>query len=137
MVTAFRARAGRVGLVPVDLTGGGAGNDSGRLPVDLEPEAVVPGGDGDDLARVDQADLDLLGSDHDAAREETRRCTVTGPDGGSGLAAARRAPRSRYRSLGGTGQGMVRASSPSLVMTAIWVPSIRRVPAARPAGSRR
>ena len=58
-------------------------------------------------------------------REETRRCTVTGPDGGGGLAAALRAPRSRYRSPGGTGQGMVRASSPSLVMTAIWVPSIR------------
>jgi hypothetical protein len=30
-------------------------------------------------------------------REETRRCTVTGPDGGSGAGAAFRAPRSRYR----------------------------------------
>ena len=60
-------------------------------------------------------------------REETRRCTVTGPDGGGGLAAARRAPRSRYRSPAGTGHGMVRASSPSPVMTIIWVPSIRKM----------
>jgi hypothetical protein len=97
---------GRVGLVPVDLAGGGAGHDAGGLPVDDEPEAVVLGGDGDDLARVDQADLDLLGG---------------------GLAAARRAPRSRCRSPAGTGHGMVRASSPSLVMTIIWVPSIRTV----------
>lgn len=58
---------GRVGLVPVDLAGGGAGHDADGLPVDGEPEAVVLGGDGEDLARVDQADLDLLGGDHDAS----------------------------------------------------------------------
>ena len=38
-------------------------------------------------------------------RAETRRCTVTGPDGGGGLAAARRAPRSRGRSPGGNRAG--------------------------------
>jgi len=45
----------------VDLAGGGAGHDADGLPIDEEPEAVVLGGDGDDLARVDQADPDLLG----------------------------------------------------------------------------
>src|SRR6266700_22060 len=40
-------------------------------------------------------------------REDTRRCTITGPDGGAGLAEAFRAPRSRSRSPAGTGQGIV------------------------------
>ena len=111
----------------MDLAGGGAGNDSGGLPVDDEPEAVVPGDDGDDLARVDQPDLDLLGSDHDAAAGGNPPLHGYRPGrperAGRGPAdAAQPVPVT-----GGTGQGMVRASSPSLVMTAIWVPSIRSV----------
>src|SRR5215472_18554284 len=50
---------GRIGLVSVDL--------GGRLAVEADLEAVIARGDGDDLARVDQANMDLLGSDHDAA----------------------------------------------------------------------
>jgi hypothetical protein len=48
-------------------------------------------------------------------------------DGGGGLAAALWAPRSRGRPPAGTGQGRVHTDSPSLVMTVIWVPSIRSV----------
>jgi hypothetical protein len=51
----------------VDLASRGARHDVGDLPVDDEPEGMVLGSDRDDLARVDQADLDLLGGDHDAA----------------------------------------------------------------------
>jgi hypothetical protein len=47
---------------------------------------MVIGGDGHDLADVDHADLDSLGGDHDLARCDTRRCTVTGSAGGAGLA---------------------------------------------------
>jgi hypothetical protein len=35
------------------------------VAVDIQPEAVVAGGHGDDLAGVDHADLDPLGGDHD------------------------------------------------------------------------
>ena len=116
----------------MDLACGGTGNDSGGLPVDLEPEAVVLGGDGDDLARVDQADLDLLGGDHDAAA-----------GGDPPLHRYRAGRRERgSRGLAGAAQpvpvtGGNRArngahSSPSPLMTAIWVPSIRK-PARCPA----
>src|SRR5437773_240845 len=63
----------------------------------------------------------------ECAEAAARGCTGTGPGGGSGGGAAFRAPRCRYRSPAGTGQGRVRASSPSLVMTIIWVLSIRSV----------
>jgi len=43
----------------------GAGDDSDGVAVDVEPEAVVVGGVGDDFAGVDHADLDPLGGDHD------------------------------------------------------------------------
>jgi hypothetical protein len=56
-----------VGFVTVDLLAGGAGHDACGLPVDDQPEAVVPGDDGDDLARMDHADLDALAGDLDAA----------------------------------------------------------------------
>jgi hypothetical protein len=45
--------------VAVDLAGGGARHHADGLPVDAEPEGVVFGGDSNNLARVDQADLDL------------------------------------------------------------------------------
>jgi len=51
----------------VDLGGGRAWHDGDCLVVEADLEAVVARGDGDELARVDHADLDLLGSDHDAA----------------------------------------------------------------------
>ena len=46
--------------VPVEFAGGGARHHADGSGVGLDPEAVVLGGDGDDLARVDQADLDRL-----------------------------------------------------------------------------
>lgn len=49
----------RVCLVAVDLAGGGAGHHADGLPVDDEPEGMVFGGDGDELARVPQAELGL------------------------------------------------------------------------------
>jgi hypothetical protein len=51
----------------VDLPGRGPGHDGDGLAVDVEPEAVIVSGDGDDLAGVDHADLDSLGGDHDLA----------------------------------------------------------------------
>ena len=58
---------GRVGLVTVDLAAGGPRRDGDGFPVDDQPEGVVSGQDGDGLARVDHADLDLLADDLDAA----------------------------------------------------------------------
>jgi hypothetical protein len=52
-------------LIAVDLAGGGAGDDGDGVTVDVQPEAVVAGRDGDDLAGVDDAGLDPLGGDHD------------------------------------------------------------------------
>jgi hypothetical protein len=46
--------------VPVEFAGGGARHHADGSAVGPDPEAVVLGGDGDELARVDQADLDLL-----------------------------------------------------------------------------
>ena len=88
------------------------GTTPASLPVDGEPEGVVLGGDGDDLARVDQADLDLLGGHHDAAagRDPPLHGHRPGPRGRAarGLAGAAQPEPvpGRSRSPAGTGQGM-------------------------------
>jgi hypothetical protein len=46
------------------------------------------GGHGSGLAGVDHADVDFLGGDHDAAPEDARRWTVTGPAGAAYAALA-------------------------------------------------
>jgi hypothetical protein len=56
-----------VGLVPVDLAGGGSRDGARGLPVDVELEGVIVGRDGNGLAGVDHADLDSLSGDHDLA----------------------------------------------------------------------
>ena len=48
---------------------------------------------------------------------------VAGPDGADGLAGAAQPGQVRTP---GTGHGMVRSTVPSWLMTATWVPSIRR-----------
>ena len=57
---------GGVGLEAVDFAAGGAGHGADGFAVDDHPEAVVLGDDGDDLACVGHADLDLLAGDLDA-----------------------------------------------------------------------
>jgi len=84
-----------VGLVAVDFPGGGAGDDGDSVDVDEEGELVVLGDHGNGLAGVDHADVDFLGGDHDAAREETRRWTVTAGREGRGRAGAARAAQLR------------------------------------------
>src|SRR5215472_12445812 len=59
--------AGGIALVTIDFAAGGAGHDPGGLAVDDQPEAVVLGDDGDDLAGMGHADLDALAGDLDAA----------------------------------------------------------------------
>lgn len=51
----LRPGSGYVGLVAVDLAAGGASHGDGGFAVDGDLEAVVAGGDGDDLAGVDHA----------------------------------------------------------------------------------
>jgi hypothetical protein len=48
----------------VALPAAGAGHSGDSLAVDVELECVVVGGDGDDLAGVDHADLDALRCHH-------------------------------------------------------------------------
>jgi hypothetical protein len=94
-----------------------------RHRTDVEPEAVVVNGDGDDLAGVDQADLDAVGGDHDLAALGYPPLHRYGSGGlrrlGAGAAdATQRGPVSNR-----DGQGMVRRTVPSWLITVIWVPS--------------
>ena len=89
---------------------------------------VASGQDGDGLARVDHADLDLLTGDLDAAPKADPPLHGDGPGraGRKGCAAAGTADLGRP--AGETGQGIVRSSIPVWSKMAIWVglgPAVR------------
>jgi hypothetical protein len=112
----------------VDLPVRHARYDRDRLAVNVEPEGVVVGSHGDDLAGVDHADMDALGGDHDATSLGYPPLHRYRPEcwcwhAGCAAGSAQPVPVSRRD---GAGQGRVRSSSPSTLMTAIWVPSIRQ-----------
>ena len=95
-----------------DVAAGGTGGGHGYPGVDGDLVGVGFHGDLGGLAGVDEANLDLLATDHDRPRTDTRRVTVSGSGKCGGWAVPARAPRSRDRASCGTGQAMVRARMP-------------------------
>jgi flavin-binding protein dodecin len=82
---------------------------------------AVVSGHGNGCAGVDHADVDFCRATMTLPRWETRRQMVTGPAGWVAM-RARRAPRSLFCSAGGTGQAMVRSTSPWRVLRSIVTP---------------
>ena len=95
----------RMGFEPVYFAGGRARHRADHLTVDNEPELVVLSGHGDILPGVDMPTWMRWVATMMEPRWDTRCWTTTGLMAGAGVLGARRAPRSRMRSPGGTGQG--------------------------------
>src|SRR5215468_2418890 len=119
--------------VPPDVAAGCAGGGDGDAVLDGDLVGVGAHGHIRGLAGVGEADLDLLPADHDRPAHrhpafDDQRLGQPWRVGGSG-----RAPRSRARVTSGTGQVMVRVSTPPDTTWATG-PSSRKVIRCRASG---
>jgi hypothetical protein len=78
----------------------------------VDPPGAVGGFDGEGVSVVDDTDVDALPGNDEGAAAETRRCTRSGAAARAGGGPAGRASRSRASSVGMSGLGRLRSSTP-------------------------
>src|SRR6478672_9140040 len=88
------------------------GRGDGNAGLDGDLDGVGPDGHRDGLAGVGQADLDFLAADHDGSADGDPPGDDEGAGRRGGWTVPGRAPRSRGRASGGTGQATVRTRTP-------------------------